>query len=87
MCHRMFSFFFHVDSYLNFLSRLGLEGLVMFKGETKFDADSYTLTAPATYPGEKELSLSVFDKVKVEISVEKDRNTQRGKVKMILVDG
>jgi exosome complex exonuclease DIS3/RRP44 len=62
--------------------RLGIEGLVMFKRDTKFDAENYTITVPG--PSE-EVTVSVFDKVVVNIEVEKDKNTQRGKVKMTLV--
>lgn len=32
------------------------------------------------------MAVAVFDKVVVEITVEKDANTQRGKVKMVLVE-
>lgn len=64
--------------------RLGLEGLVMFKGEPKYDPNNYTLTVPS--PENRDVTLSVFDKITVEIEVEKDKNTQRGKVKMTLVD-
>ena len=35
--------------------------------------------------GDKEVTISVFDKVVVNIEVEKDKNTQRGRVKMMLV--
>jgi len=66
-----------------FVSKLGIEGLVTFKKETKFDPDSYSITIPS--PEGKDVTISVFDKVTVSISVEKDRNTQRGKVKMTLV--
>lgn len=63
--------------------RLGIEGLVTFKREIKFDADNYTLTIPG---GEGEdVEIAVFDNVTVSIEVEKDKNTQRGKVKMSLV--
>lgn len=61
--------------------RLGLEGLVTFKKPIKFDAEAYTVTIP-TPSGE--VTISVFDKVKVKIVVEQDKNTLRGKVKMIL---
>ncbi|KAG6836902.1 hypothetical protein H0H93_001489 [Arthromyces matolae] len=68
-----------------FVSKLGIEGLVMFKRDIRFDADNYTVTVPSsTAPGE--VTISVFDKVVVNIEVEKDRNTQRGKVKMTLVE-
>ncbi|KAG8995141.1 exosome catalytic subunit dis3 [Tulasnella sp. JGI-2019a] len=70
-----------------FVSSLGLEGLVVFKGEVKFDAETYTVVvaAPGGQEGD-EVSISVFDQIEVQISVEKDKNTQRGKVKMTLVD-
>ncbi|KAF9043793.1 RNB-domain-containing protein [Hymenopellis radicata] len=66
-----------------FVSKLGIEGLVMFKRDTKFDADNYTITVPSS---DGEVQIAVFDKVVVNIEVEKDRNTQRGKVKMTLVE-
>lgn len=63
-----------------FVSTLGLEGMVLFKGEeVTFDAETYTVVTPSGR------SLSVFDQVQVEIDVEQDKNTQRGKVKMTLV--
>ncbi|KAG5643684.1 hypothetical protein DXG03_000517 [Asterophora parasitica] len=65
-----------------FVSKLGVEGLVMFKREIRFDLDNYAITVPA--PG-GEVTISVFDKVTVNIEVEKDKNTQRGRVKMTLV--
>jgi len=68
------------------ISRLGLEGLVMFKGDTKFDPESYLITVPSP-SGDSEIQLAVFDQVKVRIGVEKDKNTQRGKVQMTLVGG
>ncbi|KAI0262886.1 hypothetical protein BC834DRAFT_889464 [Gloeopeniophorella convolvens] len=68
-----------------FVSGLGIEGLVIFKRETKFDADNYTFTIPSAGPRGKDVTIAVFDKVTVNIDVEKDKNTQRGKVKMTLV--
>ena len=65
-----------------FLHRLGIEGLVLFKRDTQFDADQYTITVPS---GDKKVTISVFDKVIVDIGVEKDKNTQRSRVKMMLV--
>ncbi|KAF8839454.1 RNB-domain-containing protein [Paxillus ammoniavirescens] len=65
-----------------FVFQLGLEGLVTFKRDVQFDADNYTLTVPSD---SGDVTISVFDKVKVRIDVEKDRNTQRGRVKMSLV--
>lgn len=62
--------------------RLGIEGLVMFKRETQFDADNYTITVPSS---NGDTTIAVFDKVTVQIAVEKDPNTQRGKVKMTLL--
>lgn len=64
------------------LHRLGIEGLVLFKRDTQFDADQYTITVPS---GDKKVTISVFDKVIVDIGVEKDKNTQRSRVKMMLV--
>jgi exosome complex exonuclease DIS3/RRP44 len=65
--------------------RLGIEGLVTFKREIRFDADNYTLTIGSSGPAGEDVQIAVFDKVTVSIEVEKDRNTQRGKVKMSLV--
>lgn len=67
----------------NDVARLGLEGLVMFKHDAKFDAENYTVTLPSS--SSTEVTVAVFDKVKVRIDVEKDKNTQRGRVKMTLV--
>ncbi|KAL0580474.1 exosome catalytic subunit dis3 [Marasmius crinis-equi] len=68
-----------------FVSKLGIEGLVTFKRDThKFDAENYTISVPVSGGGEKKIS--VFDKVLVQIEVEKDKNTQRGKVKMALLE-
>ncbi|KZV86575.1 RNB-domain-containing protein, partial [Exidia glandulosa HHB12029] len=66
-----------------FVSKFGLEGLVTFKKDIKFDAENFTITVPG--PKGKEVTIGVFDKVTVNITVEKDKNTQRGKVKMHLV--
>jgi exosome complex exonuclease DIS3/RRP44 len=65
--------------------RLGIESLVTFKRETKFSADNYTLTIASSGPGGEDVEIAVFDKVTVNMEVEKDKNTQRGKVKMWLV--
>lgn len=78
--------------------RLGLEGLVTFQKETHtFDPDQYSITLPSTAnasctidgrpskPSKSDRTLRVFDKVAVNITVEKDKNTQRGKVHMALV--
>jgi exosome complex exonuclease DIS3/RRP44 len=66
---------------------LGLEGLVTFKKEIKFDPEEYAVFLPAPASargGGSEFKISVFDKVKVRIIVEQDKSTLRGKVKMIL---
>jgi len=65
--------------------RLGLEGLITFKKDTHdFDAENYTIIIP-TAEG-KSAVVGVFDKVIVEVGIEKDQNTQRGKVRMVLVE-
>ncbi|KIM82109.1 hypothetical protein PILCRDRAFT_821006 [Piloderma croceum F 1598] len=68
-----------------FVSKLGVEGLVMFKRDTQFDAENYTIAVPSSTTGLKDVTISVFDKVVVDIEVEKDKNTQRGRVKMTLI--
>ena len=58
----------------------------MFKRDTQFDAENYTITVPSSSSSMDALkTIAVFDKVKVRIEVEKDKNTQRGRVKMTLV--
>ena len=74
---------FPPSPFFLYLHRLGLEGLVMFKRETKFDAENYTISVPSI--SDKDVQIAIFDKVTVRITVEKDRNTQRGTVKMALV--
>ena len=73
------------DFFSFFVSRLGIEGLVMFKRDTQFDAENYTITVPSSMDQDEMKMIGVFDKVKVRIEVEKDKNTQRGRVKMTLV--
>ncbi|KAI0683293.1 RNB-domain-containing protein [Cytidiella melzeri] len=68
-----------------FVSTLGIEGLVTFKREIQFDAENYSIRIPAGTGEEDVTTVAVFDKVTVQIEVEKDKNTQRGKVKMTLV--
>lgn len=66
-------------------SRLGLEGLITFKKDTHdYDAENYTISVPKAGGGEA--VIGVFDKVIVEVGIEKDQNTQRGKVRMVLVE-
>ena len=67
------------------LFRLGIEGLVMFKRDTQFDAENYTITVPSSTTTTTTTTIAVFDKVRVRIEVEKDKNTQRGRVKMTLI--
>ncbi len=50
----------------------------MFKRDMQFDAENYTITVSGT-------TIAVFDKILVRIEVEKDKNTQRGKLRMTLV--
>lgn len=52
-----------------------------FKREIQFDADKYTITIPS---GDQDVAISVFDKIKVRVDVEQDKNTQRGRVVMSL---
>ena len=58
----------------------------MFKREPRFDPENYLISLPSAGPGGKDVEIAVFDKVTVRITVEKDRNTQRGTVKMALVE-
>lgn len=68
-----------------FVSKLGLEGLITFKHDThEFDPENYLINVPTPDGGSKQIA--VFDRVKVDISIEKDPNTQRGKVVMTLVE-
>lgn len=55
----------------------------MFKKEIQFDAENHMIRVPLPSGG-GEVPVSVFDRVEVVIEVEKDKNTQRGKVKMTL---
>ena len=49
--------------------RFGLEGLVTFKRENEYDAETYEIAVPSE--AGPAIRIGVFDKVKVEISVEK----------------
>jgi len=53
----------------------------MFKKDMEFDPNAYAITLPAP---QGPVTVAVFDKVRVNITVETDRNTQRGKVHMTL---
>lgn len=69
-----------------FVNEYGLEGLVTFPQDCAFDADTYQVTVPAHVSGlARDVTLGIFDRCKVEIGVQKDRNTKRGRTKMALV--
>lgn len=66
--------------------RLGLEGLITFtKQSHTFDPENYTISIPLPSSSNGTVSVSVFDKIQVEVGIEKDKNTQRGKVRMVMV--
>lgn len=70
--------------WTDFVFRLGLEGLVTFQKELHtYDAENYTISISSS---SGEVVVAVFDKIMVDISIEKDENTQRGKVKMVMVE-
>ncbi|KAI5477272.1 exosome complex exonuclease DIS3/RRP44 [Pseudohyphozyma bogoriensis] len=71
-----------------FVSEYGLEGLVTFKRDNEYDAETYEIAVPTDPTDSKSpaVRIGVFDKVTVEITTEKDKNTQRGRVVMTLVD-
>ncbi|EPQ31086.1 uncharacterized protein PFL1_01275 [Pseudozyma flocculosa PF-1] len=70
-----------------FVNKFGLEGLITFKGEVEFDAENYQVTIPTDVSGlSRPATLGIFDTCTVEIGVEKDQNTKRGKTKMWLVE-
>jgi exosome complex exonuclease DIS3/RRP44 len=89
LCQSQLTFAFFVSSLIMLISgfsRLGIEGLVMFKRDTQFNAENYTITVPSSSSSMDQMkTIAVFDKVKVRIEVEKDKNTQRGRVKMTLI--
>lgn len=65
-----------------FVSKLGIEGLVTFAKDTHdFDAENYTMKVPGL--DGKSVSISVFDKVTVDVSIEKDKNTQRDRKSVV----
>jgi exosome complex exonuclease DIS3/RRP44 len=60
---------------------------VTFKKEVHFDADNYAVTIPAATAGTpQDVTIAVFDKIVVRVTVEKDKHTQRGKVSMSLAE-
>lgn len=73
-----------IDAMAVAKARLGLEGLITFKKDTHdFDPEEYTISVPK--PDGSKATIGVFDKVTVDVGIEKDQNTQRGKVVMRLV--
>lgn len=65
-----------------YVPSLGLEGIITFKKPITFVAEEYKITVEDSQS--KLHTISLFDLVDVEIFVDNDKNTQRGKVKMIL---
>jgi exosome complex exonuclease DIS3/RRP44 len=57
--------------------------ITLNKDTHTFDAENFALSIPV---GDKQVQVAVFDKVTVEIDVETDKNTLRGKVVMKLVE-
>ena len=69
-----------------FVNKYGLEGVITFPGECQFDPDQYQVTIPASLSQlGRDVTLGIFDRCTVEIGIEKDRNTKRGRTKMVLV--
>ena len=69
-----------------FVNKYGLEGVITFPGECQFDPDEYQVTIPASLSQlDRDVTLGIFDRCTVEIGIEKDRNTKRGRTKMVLV--
>lgn len=69
-----------------FVSKLGLEGLITFKKDSHaFDPENYSISIPRADDA-GQVTVSVFDKITVEVGIEKDPNTQRGKVKMVMLE-
>lgn len=66
-----------------YVPTFGLEGLITFgKDSHTFEPEDYKVVVPS---GKKKVAISIFDTIRVEISTEKDKHTQRGKVKMAMV--
>lgn len=69
-----------------FVNKYGLEGVITFPGECQFDPDEYQVTIPASLSQlGRDVTLGIFDRCTVEIGIEKDHNTKRGRTKMVLV--
>lgn len=60
-------------TFLGFDCRFGLEGLITFKRDNRYDPETYEIAVPKdpTVPDGEEVKIGVFDKVTVEITVEK----------------
>jgi exosome complex exonuclease DIS3/RRP44 len=54
-----------------FVNQFGLEGLVTFKRDNDYDAETYEITVPNDNDNGDKVKIGVFDKVVVEIGVEK----------------
>ncbi|GHJ89926.1 hypothetical protein NliqN6_6328 [Naganishia liquefaciens] len=66
-----------------FVPQLGLEGLIEFKKDVHtFDPEDYSISLPTD---KGDVVVSVFDKVRVAISIVKDKSTHRAKVKMEMI--
>ncbi|PWN27938.1 putative DIS3 3`-5` exoribonuclease required for 3` end formation of 5.8S rRNA [Jaminaea rosea] len=73
-----------------FVNKYGLEGLITLPAKSgvqcDLDSENYTVTIPKELSGlGKDVKLGVFDRCTVAIGVEKDRSTQRKRVRMELV--
>ena len=68
-----------------FVSKFGLEGLITFKRDFKYDPETYELALPIdpSKPDGPEVRIGVFDKVMVEITVEK---VSKARVLKVLAD-
>ena len=59
----------------------------MFKRDNRYNAETYEIEIPKdkANPSGPQTKIGVFDKVTVEITVEKDKYSQRGRVRMFMV--
>ena len=60
-------------TFPGFDCRFGLEGLTTFKRDNRYDPETYEIAVPKdpSVPDGEEIKIGVFDKVTVEITVEK----------------
>lgn len=70
-----------------YVPTFGLEGLITFKKDSHtFEPEDYKVVVPSGgKKNSKQVAISIFDTIRVEISTEKDKHTQRGKVKMSMI--